>query len=636
MTQNEVIRRAADIITGAGLDDVAVDATNWLDYSNLVRDIIKSWPAAKVKKSTWLPAFALQLRKMRDDFSAMVESDPLLLYKPAHPAALGFHESRGLVRYYRAPNRCSKTQAAVQDNYWVATGQHPYRPLAPLPAAVGVIGTSFSKYCPQVFETKYLLGESGNPLSPAFPEGGKWLHHYDSRKHVIFIACVACAEKRKASSCKHTHSRIILFSDNEGPLVMAGGQYSQLHLDEQVSQSFFPEGIKRLETVRNSGMVVTETPLGGRGFWTHKILTRDALAKKTVADTTQPLVTLHTIDQFAAGLTSHDRIHASIELMSPAEIEARVYGRPAAFSERGVFDANEISKMHDECTPPLRGELAFPLEGNETTEAVLQALVPGVRPEFSAFEGGNLRVWDAPTETDQYIIGVDVAQGLIKGDASSAQVLRMDIFGTTLLFTQVAKLHGWINPRTYAEDVMRLAVWYNEALVVPERNGPGHEFIRSLKEFGYWNIFRDVSDTAQQEFQADPILGITTTGHNKSAMISALQQTIKDRKTGRRTLAIRDADTVEELGTFTQDSTEKGNVSFSGLKGMHDDDVMALVVGVYAAKAFGVGYDYNINVQRAKGTAMSLLSQHEREAWDALRREEREDKLRWESQEAMS
>jgi hypothetical protein len=233
MKNADVIRRCGEIITDAGLDDVAVNATNFLDYSNLVRDIIQDWSREQRASKRWLKPFAQALRKMRDDFEAQVQADPLQLYKPMHNVALEFHQSLALVRYLRAPNRTSKTQASVQDNYWVATGQHPWRPRPPLPSSVAVIGTSFTKYCPQVFEAKYLYGEPGNPLSPAFPEGGKWFNHYDPRKHIISLACPDCAEKGKAKQCKHPHSKVILFSDNEGPIVLAGGQYGQVHLDEQ-------------------------------------------------------------------------------------------------------------------------------------------------------------------------------------------------------------------------------------------------------------------------------------------------------------------------------------------------------------------------------------------------------------------
>ena len=620
LTDGEVIRRCGAIITDAGLEDTAVNATNFLDYANLVRDIVLEWPSERRQSPDTLE-FGEGLRRLRDDFEVRVAADPMVLYKPAHKAALEFHQGRGLVRYFRAPNRTSKTQSGVADNYWVATGQHPWRARCPLPSAVGIVGTNFSKYAPKVFEPKYLSGEPGNPLSPVFPDGGKWFHRYDKRKHIIELACPDCAEAGKAGSCKHPKSTVILFSDMEGPLVMAGGQYGQLQFDEQISEEFFSEGLKRLETVPHSGLIVTETPLGGKGFWTHKILTRDAKAAKVVPGTDQPLVELFTIDQFSAGLSERSRIEASMALMSPAEVEARVYGRPAAFSATGVFDSFELSEMNDEVVAPRFGELTFPEEAEKTTEEVLFWLKPGARPTFEPCKQSHLRVWHEPDPLGQYVIGADVAQGLIDGDASCASVLRMRHHGYDLTFELVAQLHGWINPRVYASACMKLALWYNEAVLVPERRGPGDEMIRSLKEFGYWNLFRDVTDPAQSEYVADPIMGLDTNVRTKSHMVAVLQNTIKDRVTNRRTIKIPCEDTIEELGCYAQKTTDMGTVRFGGQSGMHDDRVMSLVMGVYAGKVHGV-YDHQLDIRHAREAAMESLSQQDRELWKGFRAEQ--------------
>lgn len=620
MNDGAVIRRCAEIVTGAGLDDIALNATNFLDYANVVRDIVLDWPAEKRNSKATLE-FGEGLRRLRDDFEARVAADPMCLYKPAHSASLDFHQSNALIRYYRAPNRTSKTQSGVADNYWIVTDQHPWRPRPPLPSAVGIVGTNFSKYAPKVFEPKYLYGEPGNPLSPVFPEGGKWFNHYDKRKHIILLACPECAEAGKAQRCPHPKSSVILFSDMEGPLALAGGQYGQLQFDEQIDESFFGEGLKRLETVPHSGMIVTETPLGGKGFWTHKVLTRDAKAQKKVPGTEQPLVELFTIDQFSAGLSSKERIEASMQLMSPAEIEARVYGRPAAYSATGVFDSFELSRMHDEVREPIYGRLVLEAEEEgKPTEEALFWLEPGASIKFEQEGLSDLRVWEKPDPLGQYVIGADVAQGLLKNDPSAASVLRMRHLGYELNFELVAQLHGWINPRTYAAQCMKLALWYNEAVLVPERRGPGDEMIRSLKEWGYWNLFRDVTDPAQVEFVADPRMGLDTNVSTKAHMVSVLQQTVKDSGTGKRTIVIRCEDTLEELGCYGQETTDKGNVRFAGESGMHDDRVMSLVMGVYAGKVFGI-YDHQLDIKHAHEQAMRALPQSDREAWKAFRAE---------------
>lgn len=625
MNSNEVLLRCRKIITDEGYDDTTVNVSNFLDYSDFVRDIIKSWSPKKRAKKPWLKDFAEQLRKLRGDLAAIVEADPMTLYKPAHQASLDFHQSRALIRYYRAPNRTAKTQTAVADNYWVATGQHPYRPRPPLPSAIGIVGVNFSKYCPKVFESKYLYGEGGNPLAPIFPDGGKWFNRYDKQKHIIEIACPPCAEKGKAGSCKHPKSSIILFSDVEGCIVIAGGQYAQLQFDEQVREEFLGEGLKRLETVPNSGMMVTETPLGGKGFWTHRILTRDAKGGKKVEGTDQPLVELFTIDQFKAGLTDRARIKASMELMSPAEIEARVYGRPAAFSATGVFDHWELSNMQEEVFEPERGYLIMKdenpmIEGKRARDLLFSVDMHDHPVKFHVEPGSPLRIWRPPALGSQYIIGGDVAQGLTKGDPSCASVLKMHFEprSASIYMTMVAQLHGWINPRNYAEDVMKLAMFYNDAIVVIERKGPGDETIRSLKEWGYWNLFRDVTDTTQAEMVADPGYGLDTNVRTKSVMVAILQQLVKDRATQTRNISIPCEDTIEELGTFGQKMTAAGNVVFRGESGMHDDRVMSLVMAGYAAIAFQV-FDFKLDAENKRKENSKQLTQNESEIWKGFR-----------------
>jgi hypothetical protein len=236
-----------------------------------------------------------------------------------------------------------------------------------------------------------------------------------------------------------------------------------------------------------------------------------------------------------------------------------------------------------------------------------------------------LRVWEQPQPDTQYIIGGDVAQGLSKRDPSCATVLEMSIKGFDIYFRQVAQLHGWLNPKTYAEELTKLALWYNEALVVVERNGPGAETLRNIKEWGYWNMFVDMSDPAQAHFTLDPLLGVNTDRSSKPVMVGCLQQVIKDRRTGKRSIDIPCADTLDELGLFVQELAAAGqSYKFQAATGMTDDRVMSLVVAVYAAKAFGV-YDFGKDVLRQKKQAAEKISAQERAVWAELHKQLGED-----------
>jgi hypothetical protein len=632
MQAAEVLRLARSVAEAAGQGDGGrIDPSNFLDFANLVRDIVTEWPEKRRLETPWFNDFARGLRELRDDFLKIVEADPMVIYKPAHKAALEFHQSEAYIRYFRAPNRTSKTQSGVADNYWVLTGQHPYRPRPPLPASVAIVAINFSKLASAVYVPKYIEGEAGNPLSPAFPDGGKWFYHWDSRKHLLKLACPACAEAGKAGSCKHPKSTLQLFSDVEGPAVLQGGQYSQVQFDEQITYPFFAEAIKRLETVPNSGLIVTETPLGGRGFWTHQILTRDAEARKRIPGTDRIMVSLHTLSQYEAGLTAKEQIDASRELMTEQEAEARVFGRPAAYSATAVFDNAQVGHMMADAKPPIaRGRLVVEgeLPDGKNTEDILSEIgfsMASTGISIVDQDDGNLRVWEEPKKNEQYLIGADVSQGLIKGDASCAQVIKLSREGANMEFELVASYHGWINSITYAFDLMKLGLWYNQAHLVPERRGPGDATIQKLKDMGCWFLFRDTTDPANAMFIQDARFGLDTNVKTKGVFISMLQRAIWDKSVQRRWIKIYDRDTCEELGTYGQQVSKSGKtITFAGEGGMPDDRVMALAIAVYAANAFPV---YSMSVEREKKMDEHVerggLSSDDVALWKSVRREEK-------------
>ena len=538
-----IIRRCREIVEEAG----QAEPSNFLDFADLVRDVVAEWPAGRRADTR---EFAVGLRVLRDDFEALVSADPMCLYRPAHQTSREFHQSTARTRYYRAPNRSSKTQSAVAEDYWTVTGQHPFLPNPPLPSSVAVVVHNFSKSMAGVFVPKFVQGEAGNPLSPAFPDGGKWFNHWDERKYVLRIACAECALKGKPKSCKHARSTILFFSAQEDLVAFAGGQYARVHLSEQIPYEFFVEGTQRIKTVPNSGMIVEETPLGGKGFWTHKVLTRDANSGKTIGGTGRRLVSLHTCTQYETGLYPKAEIDADREQMTEQEAEARIFGRPAAFSQTSVFNNAQISAMIAESRPPIRGNLM--LDGEERDGGNLEGLLldagDETKVDFVRDNDGDLRVWEPPEEYAQYVIGADVAEGLTTGDASCAQVCKMERRGHAMHLTLVASLHYWVNSLAYAADLMKISLWYNQATIIPERRGPGDATVQQLKELNCWTLFRDTADPAAAVLMVDTRFGLDTNVGTKSVYISVLQQLIWSKRTRKSYLVCYDADSLDRFG----------------------------------------------------------------------------------------
>jgi len=87
---------------------------------------------------------------------------------------------------------------------------------------------------------------------------------------------------------------------------------------------------------------------------------------------------------------------------------------------------------------------------------------------------GRLSVWEEPRVGDAYIISADVAEGLEKGDFSTADVINHRTGD------QVAQWHGHIDPDEFASILSSLGIRYNVALLAPERNNHGLMVVNKL------------------------------------------------------------------------------------------------------------------------------------------------------------
>jgi hypothetical protein len=638
------LARARQYIAAAGLRETPLTAANFLDFAETTKEAIARLPKG-VREHQETRELALILRRLHDDFALEVERDPLgILYQPQHAVAAAFHASRAKTRYLCTGNRCSKTTMSIAEVYWHLTGQHRLRPTPALPVQGLVVGLNYSQYATTVFEPKYVLGEPGNALSPAFPQNGKWFHYYDDRKHVLVIACPACAAAGHPRSCVHPKSRLILFSDETDPRVMSGGQYGIAHLDEEIGVGFYDESRERIKTVRDSCIIVSLTPLRGEAFWTETRLTPIANRRDLIPETNIPVVERFTIDQFSAGLVAHAEILASLASMSEADSTARIFGIPATSSEHAVFDLTVLRVMGQEIAEPARGALVIDLESVDpaaidmTREEVaiasekdlLGSLGEAAKLSFAPLESGFLRLWEKPDPFGQYVIGADVAFGLTGRDASVASVLRLRPMGLDLRFQLVAQLYGWLDPVLYATELLKLGIFFGPAVSLAiERNGPGEVVIKTLKDLGCWFLFRDLNSQTAFREGLEQSFGIDTNIRTKSIIVSLLQSLFVLNRAGQEAISIPCAETLRELRAYVQKPTESGRTwRFEADGTEHDDRVMSLALGVYAAKTGNI-YDFDRDRQlareiarRAKGEA---LDEHSREFWADVH-EEREAK----------
>jgi hypothetical protein len=609
MEHQEALQKAKQILALARVKP-RHKPRNFLEYGKTVADAAKELSAGQRAELPWFADFALTWRKLYDDFDKIYRADPMILYEPAHDMARRYHASKAFIRWFCAGNRSSKTATGFAEHYYTLTGQHKWRDLPPAPLSSFIVGVDFQNYSKNVFEKKFLVGEDGSYITPIFPEGGKWLHHYDDRKHVIWLGCKQCANEGKSQSCRHQKSNLSLYSDESGWEVLQGAQFILGQLDEDVQGGYFSEAFTRLLTVPFSSLMVTGTPLFGPDAWQTKKLERlwkeggvENLRYPTRKDS--PLIVeKFLISMRDAGLVPKAEIDAFEKGLDEWERRARIHGEIVAIAQNPVFD--KIALAEQTVSVPERCDLVFDIKPDEKVPE-LENLMPGQRFKMEHSPLGRLRVWEDPQPEVNYIAAVDSAMGLTDGDPSCCSILKVTKRGFKIALELVAQFHGHLNPHEYADEIMKIAVWYNSALVGVELTGGlGYAVVLKLKEYAYWNIYRDNNGPEMARPGLDSRLGIDTNQQSKPFMIGALQNFLKQ-----RLLVIPCENTLAEMRAYEQERSPTGKTTqYRGTGGSHDDRVMSLAIAAAVAVSSPHLIDLtDFRVKPSKKEALQKLDQ---------------------------
>lgn len=235
-------------------------------------------------------------------------------------------------------------------------------------------------------------------------------------------------------------------------------------------------------------------------------------------------------------------------------------------SGRPMFRLDKLKAI--DCIDPVRGYL----------------LDLGDRVEFREEKGGNLAVYQMPTENGIYVLGADVAEGLEYGDYTSVHVL--DARNKRI----VAHWHGHIDPDLLGSDLLpTICKWYNTALCGVESNNHGGSTLLALQRVKYRNVFVERTEGKRTRTPTDK-MGFRTTKSSKPRIIDELGKMIRD-----ESLEIPDAKTVQELKTFRRDGDGKMHGS------PWDDRTMSLAIGVWMLQ-FAFMEEYTVDHSYQPGT----------------------------------
>ena len=217
-----------------------------------------------------------------------------------------------------------------------------------------------------------------------------------------------------------------------------------------------------------------------------------------------------------------------------------------------IFDADLLATH--ETYEPTRGTL---IDLQPTADKRLWDF----RPARVDTVGGPLAVWRRPEIGKAYVMGVDTAEGLEHGDASSAHVLEVPSGRL------VAHWHGRIPADELAAEMANLGWWYNTALIGVERNNHGGTTISELRHLQYPKLFRrrNLNTTKSGPLHE---YGWETNRATKPVLIDALGKALKLHE-----IEVCCEHTIAELRTYVREASGS-SVKMHGSP--HDDRVMSL------------------------------------------------------------
>lgn len=185
-----------------------------------------------------------------------------------------------------------------------------------------------------------------------------------------------------------------------------------------------------------------------------------------------------------------------------------------------------------------------------------------INGEFIEDEKGPLYVYEEPQPGRVYVVGGDVAEGLLDGDYSTAVVLGFD--------KNVKALYqGHIEPDEYSKMVQKLGKWYNTALLAIEFNKDGNWVNTDLHISGYNNLYVRVA--------VDDITHVSTKSYGWLTSKKTRDMMLGEaKKHFNATTVLNCRPLLEEIMSFVRD--KRGKPSAAPKK--HDDIVIAWCIAV--------------------------------------------------------
>jgi len=236
-------------------------------------------------------------------------------------------------------------------------------------------------------------------------------------------------------------------------------------------------------------------------------------------------------------------------------------------TEDDAFQSTSKRVYPDVLTRPQRKHVIEDRDVRFRGEMAMMDRRPAPIPDPKGF----LKIFKEAQPDWQYVIGADSCESALSHDEACAIVLSRQTW------EQVAHLHGHIAPDQFARDLFALGMYYNTALIVPERNGPGAVTIHSLLQLYYPNVCKTpkmVFDNTGRPQQGEDY-GFHTNVKSKPLIVERLATSLRN-----LLIILHDSKTIRQLETYVI-KDETGHVKYQAEEGHYDDCVMALALAVW-------------------------------------------------------
>ena len=234
---------------------------------------------------------------------------------------------------------------------------------------------------------------------------------------------------------------------------------------------------------------------------------------------------------------------------------------------------------------------------------------------FREQRGGIIATWEDPFPHREYIIGVDVAEGMDTGDFSCAYVI------SRIPFKIVARLRGVSGRAVRLEELINqlnyLGRYYNNATICVENNGSGMAVTEGLMREGYPN---QIAEGIITLLPGDRLGWRNTSGASgtRDRGVSFLQEMITNKQMG-----IPCSEFLSEAFHFhfvggKPQAARKGQQSKGSTVGCYDDCMFAVISALLANNAL-----------EAPKTEIEHMQQAEQQKIQVEKERNRRDSQKW-------